>query len=89
MSRTAARLERAEQATHQRTLAELRRRRGWLRFVVYARDAEPHPDFPGYWRSETADMITDLPPALNQQALDIIDFLWTVEPEPQDNDDEA
>lgn len=88
MSKTAARLTRAEQASYQRILNELAQRRGVLRFVVFARDAEPDPDYPGYWRSATADMITNLPLELNERALDAIGFLWTIEPEP-DNDDEG
>lgn len=83
MSRAATRLDRAEQQNHQRVLAELRNRRGVLRFVVFAADAEPAPDAPGEWRSDTAELVASLPDALVAEALDIIGFQgWTVEPEP-------
>ena len=83
MSRAAARLARAEQQNHQRVLAELRNRRGVLRFVVFAADAEPALDAPGEWRSDAVDLLNSLPDALVAEALDIIGYQgWTVEPEP-------
>ena len=84
---TAARLERAEQETHQRVLAELARRRGVLRWVCYASDAEPDPMWPGQWHSQTWDMLATLPNSLLQRGLEAIGYEWFVEPTP-DNDDE-
>ena len=84
---TAARLERAEQETHQRVLAELARRRGVLRWACYASDAEPDPIWPGQWVSPTLELLLSLPPALQQRGADAIGYVWFVEPEP-DNDDE-
>ena len=86
MGKTSARLLRAEQASHQRTLEELAKRRGVLRFVVYAGDAEPHPGYPGAWRSATVELIESLPPELNERALDAIGYSWAILPEP-DNDE--
>ena len=89
MSRsTAARLERAEQETHQRVLAELARRRGVLRWVCFASDAEPDPMWPGLWRSETFDMLASLPPALAQKGADALGYLWELEPDPSHDDEE-
>ena len=88
MGKTAARLTRAEQASHQRTLEELAQRRGVLRWVCYVGDAEPDPVYPGYWRSETFELLVSLPPSLNQRGLEAIGYEWNIEPEP-DNDDEA
>lgn len=87
MSRTAARLTRAEQETHQRTLAELARRRGVLRWVCYASDAEPDPMYPGYWRSPTFDLLTSLPASLAQGGMKAIGYEWDIEPDPQDHDE--
>lgn len=87
MSKTAARLLRAEQAGHQRTLGELAKRRGVLRWVCVASDAEPDPVYPGFWRSATFDMLASLPPALARQGMDAIGYEWEIEPAP-DNDDE-
>lgn len=88
MSKTAARLVRAEQATHQRTLAELAARRGVLRWVCYARDAEPDPLFPGYWRSLTFELLASLPPALFQRGAEVVGYEWQIEPDPNLNHDE-
>ena len=82
MSRTAARLTRAEQETHKRTLAELTKRRGVLRWVCYADDAEPDPVYPGFWRSETFELLSSLPSSLIQQGMDAIGYIWEIEPEP-------
>ena len=71
MSKTAARLERAELRTHQRTLDELAKRRGVLRWVCYASDAEPDPAWPGYWRSPTFDLLASLPASLDKRAMAI------------------
>ena len=87
MSKTAARLTRAEQATHQRTLEELARRRGVLRWVCYAGDAEPDPNWPGLWRSDTFDLLVSLPGTLAKQGMDAIGYEWEIEPDP--NHDEA
>ena len=86
---TAARLERAEQATHQRTLAELAQRRGVLRWVCFASDAEPDPAWPGFWQSATFDMLASLPPALAKQGMDAIGYEWQIEPDPNHDDEDA
>lgn len=80
MSKTAARLERAELRTHQRTLDELARRRGVLRWVCFASDAEPDPVH--LWRSETFELLVSLPPQLMKQGMDAIGYEWWIEPEP-------
>ncbi len=81
MSKTGARVARAEQRTHRRVLEELRQRRGFLRCVVFAADAEPAPDAPGEWRSDTVELLNSLPDALLPEALDAIGWEgWTVEP---------
>ena len=81
MSNTAARVARAELRAHQRVLAELRQRRGVLRCVVFAADAEPAPDTPGEWRSDTVELLNSLPDALLPEALAAIGWDgWTVEP---------
>ena len=67
-----ARLARAEEATHQRTLEELAQRRGVLRWVCYAEDAEPDPARPGKWRSETYDLIFSLPDKLVSQGFQAV-----------------
>ena len=78
---TAARLARAEQESHQRALDELARRRGVLRWVVFARDAQPDPNAPGYWRSDTLELLAGLPVALMPRGLEAIgDEEWIVEP---------
>ena len=89
MSKTAARLTRAEQETHRRVLAELANRRGVLRWVCFAGDAEPDPAWPGYWRSETFDMLVSLPPSLSKQGMDAIGYEWEIEPETGSESDEA
>lgn len=83
----ASRLLRAEQATHQRTLAELAKRRGVLRWVCYAGDAEPDPVCPGFWRSDTFDLLLSLPPALAGRGGDAIGFEWVIEPDPNHDDE--
>ena len=88
MSKTAARLLRAEQAGHQRTLGELAKRRGVLRWVCVASDAEPDPVYPGFWRSATFDMLASLPPALAQKGADALGYLWELEPDPSHDDEE-
>lgn len=75
MSRPAARLLRAEQAAHQRTLDELAKRRGFLRWAIFARDAEPDPAQPGEWRSDTVDLILSLPSSMTARALELVDDL--------------
>ena len=87
MSKTAARLERAELRTHQRTLDELAKRRGVLRWVCYASDAEPDLAWPGYWRSPTFDLLASLPASLDKRAMEAIGYKWSIEPEL--NHDEA
>jgi len=82
MSRYSARLTRAEQETHQRTLAELAHRRGVLRWVCYASDAEPDPAWPGLWRSETFELLASLPGPLAQRGADILGYEWYIEPDP-------
>lgn len=82
MSKTAARLTRAEQATHQRTLEELKKRRGVLRWICYASDAEPNKDHPGFWESETFDLFISLPSSLAQQGMDAIGYEWDIKPDP-------
>ncbi len=86
---TAARLERAEQETHQRTLAELANRRGVLRWVCYASDAEPDPLWPGLWVSPTLELLLSLPPALQQRGANAIGYQWDVEPDPNHDDEDA
>ena len=83
MSKTAARLLRAEQAGHQRTLAELAQRRGVLRWVCFASDAEPDPVYPGFWRSDTFDLLASLPPSLGQRGAETIGYEWEIEPDPR------
>ncbi len=81
MSKTAARVARAELRAHRRVLAELRQRRGVLRYVVFAADAEPAPGAPGEWRSDTVELLNSLPDALLPEALEAMGFSgWTVEP---------
>lgn len=89
MSKTAARLTRAEQATHQRTLEELAARRGVLRWVIFAQDAEPDPLFPGYWRSPTLDLLMSLPPALAQRGGEAIGWEWKIEPGPNHDEEQG
>jgi len=86
MSKTAARLTRAEQASHQRTLEELAQRRGVLRWVCYAGDAEPDPLYPGYWRSATFELLVSLPYSFSQRGLEAVGYEWNIQPEP-DNDE--
>jgi len=88
MSKAAARLTRAEQATHQRTLAELARRRDVLKWVCYASDAEPDPAYPGFWRSETFDLLTSLPPSLVQRGMEAIGYTWDIEPDPNHDEEQ-
>lgn len=85
---TAARLARAEQESHQRTLEELAKRRGVLRWVCYASDAEPNPHYPGYWRSDTFDLLAGLPPSLLQRGMDNIGYEWEIEPDPSHDDEQ-
>ena len=81
MSKTAARIARAELRAHRRVLDELRQRRGVLRCVVFAADAEPAPDAPGEWRSDTVELLNSVPTALLPEALEAVGFAgWTVEP---------
>lgn len=83
MSKHSARLTRAEQATHQRVLAELAQRYGYFRLVCYARDAEPDPTRPGKWRSETVELAFGLPEAMLEQAMEAVGYQgWEVEPDP-------
>ena len=89
MSKTAARLLRAEQAGHQRTLAELAQRRGVLRWVCFASDAEPDPVYPGFWRSDTFDLLVSLPPALGQRGAEALGYEWQIEPDPNHDDEDA
>ena len=89
MSRTAARLLRAEQETHKRTLAELAKRRGVLRWVCYAQDAEPDPAYPGFWRSETFNLAASLPSSLIQQGMEALGYSWDIEPDPNHDDEDA
>lgn len=88
MSKTAARVSRAEQATHQRTLAELARRRGVLKWVCYASDAEDDPAYPGYWRSETFELLVSLPSSLAQQGMNAVGYEWFIEPDPNHDEEQ-
>ena len=87
MSRTAARLTRAEQNGHQRVLAELATRRGVLRWVCYASDAEPDPNARGYWRSPTFELFLSVPEPLLEQAMASIGYEWNIEPEPNHDEE--
>ena len=87
MSNADARLARAERAAHQRTLAELARRRGVLRWVCYASDAEPDPAYPGYWRSETFELLLTLPGSLAQRGMAAIGYEWEIEPDPNHDEE--
>ena len=87
MSNADARLARAERAAHQRTLAELVRRRGVLRWVCYASDAEPDPVYPGLWRSETFELLLSLPGSLFQRGVDAIGYVWEIEPDPNHDEE--
>ena len=78
---------RAEQAGHQRTLAELAQRRGVLRWVCYASDAEPFPNEPGFWRSDTFDLLANLPGELIERGMEAIGYIWEIEPEPGPKND--
>ena len=89
MSKTAARLERAEQAGHQRTLEELAKRRGVLRWVCFASDAEPDPVYPGFWRSDTFDLLASLPPSLGHRGAEALGYEWQIEPDPNHDDEDA
>lgn len=82
MSKTAARLTRAEQNGHRRVLAELAKRRGVLRWVCYASDAEPDPNARGHWRSPTFELFVSLPESLIEQAMNAIGYEWYIEPDP-------
>lgn len=87
MSKNGARLARAEQETHRRTLEELARRRGVLRWVCYASDAEPDPARPGYWRSPTFELFLNVPEPLLEQAVEAIGYESYIEPEPNHDDE--
>lgn len=88
MSKIAARLTRAEQNSHQRILDELAKRRGVLRWVCYASDAEPDPARPGHWRSPTYELFLNVPDSLLGQAVVAIGYeLDIVEPEPNHDDE--
>lgn len=88
MSRTAARLTRAEQNGHQRVLAELAKRRGVLRWVCYASDAEPDPNARGCWRSPTYELFLSVPEPLLEQAVVAIGYEFGIEPDPNHDDEQ-
>lgn len=70
---TAARLTRAEQNGNEHILAELAKRGTVLRWAIFARDAEPDPQRPGHWRSDTVDLIAGLPFPERQRAMELVD----------------
>jgi len=83
MGKTAARLTRAEQASHQRTLKILRERRGYLHMVCYARDAEPVEGSPGKFTSDTVELLFSVPEDMLSEAVEAVGYKgWEVEPYP-------
>ena len=83
MGKTAARLTRAEQASHQRTLKILRERRGYIRAACYARDAKPVEGSPGKFTSDTVELLFSLPEDMLPEALEAVGYTgWEVEPDP-------
>lgn len=70
---TAARLTRAEQNGHQHILDELAKRPGFLRWAIFAIDAEPDPARPGEWRSDTVELLASLPFPLRERAMELVD----------------
>lgn len=88
MSKHSARLTRAEQESHQRILEELAQRRDVLRWVVFASDAEPDLNYPGYWRSETFDLLAGLPSSLIQRGMEAIGYEWDIQPEPSHDEEQ-
>ena len=87
--RGAGRLDDGQQMLVFEQHVELARRRGVLRWVCFASDAEPDPAWPGFWQSATFDMLASLPPALAKQGMDAIGYEWAIEPEPNHDDEDA
>lgn len=86
MVKHSARLARAEQEGYQRTLDELARRRGVLRWVIFASDAQPDPARPGEWTSDTLELLASLPDGLKARGMEVMGDAGEIVVKPYDEE---
>ena len=77
-----ARLTQLEENANRATLAELAKRKGTLKWVIYAMDATQ--DDAGNWRSETLRLLSGLPFELYGDALEAIGATGEMDVRPGD-----